>query len=142
MNLIPYLYILKTNLTLKKMAENQTQEQQKPVSQAETKKGKSTQVPPSDSIKSVDKATYDRFTSLKFLQLSFIDSDQKLEEKDKKELEALEKELKICDGKKSIRTQRAAINNEQVLIVEGIPLPAEYLTIIMNSKNPAYYIGE
>lgn len=87
--------------------------------------------------KPVDKSTYDKFTSLKFIELSGV----KLTDEAKKELKELETELKGCTGTAPIRTQRAAIMNEQVLIVEGIPLPYCYLEIIKASKNPAYYIG-
>jgi hypothetical protein len=85
----------------------------------------------------VDKAVYDKYTSLKFLQLS----GAKLEEKVKKELDSLEQGLKNCSGKIPIRTVRAAINNEQVLIVEGIPLPEDYTKIVQSCKNPEYYFG-
>jgi hypothetical protein len=85
----------------------------------------------------VDKATYDKYTSLKFSELSGI----KLEKIKADELSELEKQLLKCSGKKPIRTQRAAINADQVLIVEGIPLPVEYQEIIENSSNPAYYFG-
>lgn len=88
-------------------------------------------------LKPVDKATYDKFTSLKFIELSGV----KLTDEAKKELKELETELKGCTGTAPVRTQRAAIMNEQVLIVEGIPMPACYLEIINASKNPAYYIG-
>ena len=52
----------------------------------------------------------------------------------------LEKELLACEGFKPKMTRRAAIHNEQVLLVEGIPLPDEYLKIIKSDKNKDFYL--
>ena len=93
---------------------------------------------PKKAKKEVDKGVYDKYTGLKFISFT----ETKLSENFKKQLAELEKELLTCDGEKPIRTQRAAIDNEQVLIVEGIPLPKEYAVIIKNSSNPKYYLGK
>jgi predicted nucleic acid-binding Zn-ribbon protein len=85
----------------------------------------------------VDKATYDRYTALKFLELS----GTKLKEDHVKELVDLEKTLKACSGVIPIRTVTAAISNEKVRLVEGVPIPEAYAKIIASCKNPAYYIG-
>lgn len=85
--------------------------------------------------KLADKATYDKYTSLKFLQLS----GAKLKDDTLKELKELEAELKQCSGKISKKTVRAAIQNEQVLLVEGMPIPAEYVDIIEKCSKPEYY---
>jgi hypothetical protein len=85
---------------------------------------------------SVNKALYDKYTSLKFIQLS----GAKLKDEALKEIKELENELKKCDGYKAKKTVRAAIANEQVLLVEGMPIPDEYFDIIVKSINPDYYI--
>ena len=90
------------------------------------------------AVKLVDKATYDKYTSLYFLKMS----GAKLTEDAERELKALENEIKNCSGKMPIRTVRAAIRNEQVLMIEGIPLPEEYLQIIKTDKTPEYYLGK
>ena len=86
----------------------------------------------------VDAGKYSRYTQLKFVELS----GTKLKEESQKEMNALEAELKACTGAVPIRTQRAAISNEQVLLVEGVPVPEAIAKIIASSKNPEYYTGE
>jgi len=86
----------------------------------------------------VDKSVYDEFTNLKFFELSGV----KLNEETAKKLSELEKQVSKFEGPKSLRTQRAAIMNEQVLIVEGMPIPDEYVQIINKSINPSYYIAK
>ena len=83
----------------------------------------------------VDPGKYSRYTALKFVELS----GTKLKEESQKELNALEKELKTCSGVIPVRTQRAAIGNEQVLLVEGVPVPEKIANLIASSKNPDYY---
>jgi hypothetical protein len=85
--------------------------------------------------KPVDLVTYKKYTDLKFIALS----GAKLTDAAKKELAELEKEVKACSGKVAKRTVRAAIMNEQVLLVEGMPMPAEVLEIIGKCKTPNYY---
>ena len=84
----------------------------------------------------VDKSTYDKFTSLKFLSFS----ETKLTDETKKELAELEAELKLCSGFKPKMTRRAAIGNEQVLLVEGVTLPEEYYNIILSDKHKDFYL--
>ena len=85
----------------------------------------------------VNPVTYNRFTDLKFLQIS----GAPLTKIQKEELADLEKELKACIGKKPVRTVRAAIQNEQALLVTGIPVPASIETLI-GEKHSLYYFGE
>jgi len=89
--------------------------------------------------KLVNKSDYDKYTGLKFLELS----ETKLSDETKKELKELEAELLTCEGRKSIRTVRAAIDNEQALLVEGIPVPVEIKKLIESKgkKTAAYYFG-
>jgi hypothetical protein len=87
------------------------------------------------SKKAVDQAKYDKFTNLKFTAIS----GTKLSEEIKKEMAELEAELKGCLGKIPIRTVRAAIKNEQILLVEGIPVPENIENIVVNS---VYYFGK
>jgi hypothetical protein len=116
------------------LQENKTQEvtqevQQEAKPEAKPKAQKAAKKP-------VDKSVYDKYTDLKFCELSGV----KLTEDVKKELTALEIEVKSYDGVKAKVTQRAAINNEQVLLVKDVPIPAEYLKIINISRNPSYYV--
>jgi hypothetical protein len=85
----------------------------------------------------VDQAKYDKYTSLKFLELS----GAKLREEVKKEMDAMEAELKQCSGVKPIKTMTAAIQHEVIRLVEGVPLPENYANIIQGSSNPAHYLG-
>jgi hypothetical protein len=91
---------------------------------------------PEKKSKPVDLNTYKKYTDLKFIALS----GAKLTEAAKKELAELEAAVKAGTGKKSKRTVRAAIANEQVLLVEGIPMPAEVLAILEKCKTPEYYV--
>lgn len=83
-------------------------------------------------------AKYNTYTSLKFMELS----GAKLTIESKKELLQIEKELKACTGKKPVRTVNAAIGNEIVKLVEGIPVPASIEKIIEESKSDLYYFGK
>ena len=87
-------------------------------------------------VKKVEKAKYDKYAQLKFIEFS----GAKLKAETKKEIDELEAELLACDGAKPKLTQRAAICNEQILLIEGIPLPSCYKEIIKESSNPSYYI--
>jgi hypothetical protein len=118
--------------------KEQLQEVAQEVQQEATPEAKpeAKQKPQKAAKKPVDKSIYDKYTDLKFCELSGV----KLTEDVKKELTALEIEVKSCDGVKAKVTQRAAINNEQVLLVKDMPIPAEYLKIINISRNPSYYV--
>ena len=85
----------------------------------------------------VDPAKYDKYTSLKFLLLS----EAKVKDEVKKELETLEAELKLCAGKIPIRTVRAAIKNEQFLLVKGVPVTDVIEAAIINEGSEKYYFG-
>ncbi len=95
---------------------------------------------PKAETKPVDLANYNKFTDLKFLELS----GAKLKDEQKKELTELEKELKSCTGKVPVRSVRAAIKNEIALLVEGIPVPEEIEKLIVGAGEKAvlYYFGE
>ena len=132
-----------------------TTEKQKPVNQPEAKKPevKQTQKPQAkkpeakkqEAKQKVNKSDYDKYSELKAIELS----GAKLKEETKEELKALENQIKACSGKipnekifkKSTIALRAAIDNEIVFLIKGIPLPEEYLKIIKESKNPDYYIS-
>jgi hypothetical protein len=83
----------------------------------------------------VNPANYSKFTDLKFLSLS----GAKLKEQQEEELKDLEKEIKGCSGPIAKRTVRAAIKNEQVLMVEGLPVPAAIEALIIEEGSQAYY---
>ena len=84
----------------------------------------------------VESVKYDRYTGLKFFELS----ETKLTEAQIKELAELEAELKAASGFIPVRTVRAAINNEQVLLVQGIPVPVS-VSGLVPGKNFLYYFG-
>ena len=86
----------------------------------------------------VDLNTYNRYMELKFLESAGV----KLKEEIKQEIIKLEKEIKNCSGKKSIRTRTAAIDNEIVKLIEGIPVPLEVQEIIEKSDKPEFYFGK
>lgn len=111
--------------------ENEIEQQE-----SQQKAPKAPKTPKVTQDKSVDLGTYKKYTDLKFISLS----GAKLTDAAKKELAELEAEVKSCDGKKAKRTVRAAIMNEQVLLVEGMPIPSEYVEIINKCKTPEYYI--
>ena len=84
----------------------------------------------------VNKAIYDKYVGLKFVALS----GTKLKDETKSELAELEKQVSEMIGTKALKTVRAAIQNEQVLLVKDMPIPAEYLQIIYGCNNPSHYI--
>lgn len=86
----------------------------------------------------VDEAEYNEYTALKFLEFS----GTKLKDETTARIKELEAKLKSCAGSRPIRTVRAAIKNEQVLLVEGVPVPESVLAIIKNSQTENYYLGE
>jgi len=83
----------------------------------------------------VEQGKYDRYTSLKFLELSGV----KLKDANKNELLDLETEIKKCSGKVPNKTVRAAINNEIALLVEGVPVPKSIENLIKNKGVSSYY---
>jgi hypothetical protein len=85
--------------------------------------------------KPVNPANYSKFTDLKFLSLS----GAKLKEQQEEELKHFEKEIKGCSGPIAKRTVRAAIKNEQVLMVEGLPVPDAIEALIIEEGSQAYY---
>jgi hypothetical protein len=88
--------------------------------------------------KPVDKATYDRYINIKFSELSGV----KLTDKIKAELKELEETLKACTGKKPVRTVNAAIANETVKMVEGVPVPEFISKLVIEKGHSKYYFGE
>lgn len=113
--------------------QNQSTEQSKP------KKQKSESTEQETSKNPVDKAKYDAYTQLKFIKLS----GAKLTDEKIKLLADMEAEIKACSGEKPNKTVRAAIKNDQILMVEGVPLPAEYSQIIKDAGDSVvnYYLG-
>ena len=91
-----------------------------------------------DAGEKVDEGEYNEYTSLKFLELS----GTKLKDETTARIKELEAKLKACAGKRPVRTVRAAIKNEQVLLVEGVPVPDSILQIIVNANATKYYLGE
>jgi hypothetical protein len=85
--------------------------------------------------KPVDQAVYNKFTDLKFIELS----GAKMTEKSKEEIASLEAELKKCTGRIAKITVRAAIRNEQALMVAGIPVPASIETLVKSNGSEDYY---
>ena len=114
------------------MSQNQ-KPQQKPQQKIVSEPVKDNKAQKIEAIE-VDQAQYDRYTDLKFLQLSGVNFD----EKTKKEVEQLEIELKKCTGKIAAKTVRAAIKNEQALMVKGIPVPKS-IEKLVGKKDAAYY---
>lgn len=117
---------------------DQLRNQSKKQNKQETQKSESIeQVTP--ELPKVDKAKYDAYTQLKFIKLS----GAKLTDEKIKLLADMEAEIKACAGEKPNKTVRAAIKNDQILMVEGVPLPAEYLQIIKDAGDSVvnYYLG-
>lgn len=113
--------------------EQITQEQQK-AEAADVQESK----PQKQRKKEVDKSKYDEYTEYFFIKMSGAKfSDDVL-----KKIESLKKELMNCSGVSPKRTVRAALGNETLKLVEGIPLPKEYLEIVKASKNPSHYLGK
>jgi hypothetical protein len=115
-------------------SKNQSKEQNK----QETQKSESIEQE-TPELPKVDKAKYDAYTQLKFIKLS----GAKLTDEKIKLLADMEAEIKSCSGEKPNKTVRAAIKNDQILMVEGVPLPAEYLQIIKDAGDSVvnYYLG-
>jgi hypothetical protein len=132
------------NSTSKTQARKaQPKKQNKPTSAQTTPQPKAQPVRKQKEAESVKlthaehKAKYDQFISLKFLELS----GAKLTEEKSKANAVLEAELMQCSGVKPIKTMTAAIGNEIVRMIAGLPLPEHYEEIIRRSTNPAHYIG-
>jgi len=83
---------------------------------------------------------YERYTSLKFLQVS----EAKMKDADIAEMNDLETELKACDGSVPVRTVRAAIKNEICLMVKDVPVPKEIEIIVLEAgdNSKLYYFGK
>ena len=91
---------------------------------------------PQAAQKQIDLDTYTKYVDLKFLALGeHILSDEK-----KEELARLEKQVKACSGQKAARTVRAGIGCEQYRLVEGMPMPAEYVKAIKSQGERAVSI--
>jgi hypothetical protein len=86
----------------------------------------------------VDIATYNKYIDLKFLELS----GEKLKDEAKKEMLQLEADLKKCKGDVPKKTVTAAINNEVIRMVQGVPLPYALAEILKGKKckNTSYYL--
>lgn len=115
-------------LELDEQNQSQSTTQDQPKKQ---KKEKSEQV-------TVDEGEYNEYTQLKFISFS----GTKFTEETKKRLDELEAKIKSCSGKRPIITVRAAIKNEQVLLVQGMPIPEKVYEIIKNADATKYYLGE
>ena len=85
----------------------------------------------------VDKSKYDQYINLKFLEIV----GGQLTKESREELVNLETELKKCTGSIPVKTVTAAIGNEIIRMVAGVPLPEEYATIIKGCKKPEHYLG-
>lgn len=83
----------------------------------------------------VNPANYAKYTDLKFLQLS----GAKLKDEVINELKELEKEIKGCSGRIAKRTVRAAIKNEQALMVEGLPVTEAIEALVKSTESEKYY---
>lgn len=128
-------------------SQQATQKQPKEPKQQKKEKEQSKQEPENnvDASKpenNVDAGKYAQYCSIKFLELSFKGTEQQLKKEDKDKMLALESELKQCNGKKPIRTITAAIDNEIVKLVEGVPVPKNIEEIVLKCKSPEYYFGE
>jgi hypothetical protein len=108
--------------------------------QNQSPKPKKLEQPENESSKqaTVDKKKYDKYVDLKLIQLA----KTKLTEQSKAELIELEKELKQCSGEVPILTRTAAIRNEIVKMIEGIPMPKEYSDIIYTNNVQSFYLGK
>jgi hypothetical protein len=120
-----------TQKTQFQASETKAQEQPKEAAQEPVKEKKAKSLP-------VDHGKYDRYTALKFVALS----GTKLKDEQNKEMNELETELKKCSGKVPVRTVRAAISNEQALLVKGIPVPEKIEKLIESASKSDYYFGE
>lgn len=77
----------------------------------------------------VDINEYNRYTYLKFV----VFDGGKLKDKYKEELEILEEKLKNSEGIRGRKTITRAIGTHKIRIVDGIPLPDEYVKILKDA---------
>jgi hypothetical protein len=89
----------------------------------------------------VDEEKYAQYCRIKFLELSFTGTEQQLKKEDKDKMLSLESELKECSGSVPNKTVTAAINNEIVKLVKGVPVPKSIEKIVQSCKTPEYYFG-
>ena len=95
------------------------------------------EVQPQDAIY-VSETTYNRYTSLLFAELSGVE----MTAAQKKEMAQLKVEIEQADGKRASKTITACIKAERIKLVEGLPMPENFYTIIKNGGAVAvkYYL--
>jgi hypothetical protein len=76
----------------------------------------------------VSETTYNRYTSLLFAELSGVE----MTAAQKKEMAQLKAEIEQADGQKASKTITACIKAERIKLVEGLPMPENFYTIIKN----------
>lgn len=92
------------------------------------------QRPENKKNKSVNLGVYEKYASLKMMELA----GGNLKDTTVNEMNSLEKELKKCSGKVSKLTVTAAINHEKIQLIKGIPIPNSYLELMGDHVN--YYV--
>jgi hypothetical protein len=92
-----------------------------------------------DNTVYVDEYEYNKYTALKFLDLS----GASLTDDAKKELAHLEAEVKKCGGALPSKTVNAYIGSENLKMVAGVPMPKRYHKIIGAATTAVqkYYIA-
>lgn len=81
--------------------------------------------------KPVNPDLYKKYADLKFLQLDGANlKDEQIDS-----IKKMESEIKKCSGKISKHTKTASIGAEVLKLVQGIPVPKEYIDIISKYKD-------
>lgn len=123
---------------------------QEKTTQPEPSKAKAQPKPRAATKNPVDADEYKKYTELKFLQFSLMenpDSEARMKDGDIKTINELEEKISKCSGKVATRTVRAALGNEQCLMIKGIPVPDEVAKIVQEWEDSgvkganAYYFG-
>ena len=77
------------------------------------------------------KELYDEYVKFKLIELD----GGKLKDEVKERLTKLEKEVMSCGGSKGRVTKTRAVGIHVIKIVEGVPLPDEYVKILKSQPN-------
>ena len=83
----------------------------------------------------VNEAEYSKFIGLKFLE----SGGNILKKETTDEMNELEKKLKTYNGPIPLETVNAAIGNENVKLVKGVPVPGSIEKIVVDAKSAKYY---
>ena len=119
------------------MSENQNQNEQE-ILKVETQEQINPKVQKVKKQNPVNEETYKELISLWFTRYD----GGKLKENFAKRLEALEKEVKNCDGHKSKMTVSAAIGSNVIQLIKDFPVPESIYKTIKEAGSSSYYFGK